>query len=67
MAFDQRIPKLKQIADGKHPDAGADQQLKAIDLLAKYAGLQKIEHSGPDDGEIVVRVIREKRAHVSDG
>jgi hypothetical protein len=44
LAFDQRIVRLKKIADGKIEGAGVDQQLKAIDMLAKYAGLQKIEH-----------------------
>jgi hypothetical protein len=43
MAFDRRIPRLKMIADGKLEGAGIDQQLKAIDMLARYGGLVKVE------------------------
>lgn len=43
LAFDKRIKRLTMIADGKIDGAGIEQQLKAIDMLAKYGGLQKIE------------------------
>lgn len=43
LAFEQRIPVLKKIADAKIPDVSVKDRLSAIDLLGKYAGLQKIE------------------------
>jgi hypothetical protein len=57
-AFDQRIKILKRIADGEAiqrvrvgdneaemvVSADVPDRIKAIDLLGKYAGLQKIEH-----------------------
>ena len=43
LAFDRRIPILEQIADGEL-EASVGERIKAIDTLAKYAGLQQIEH-----------------------
>lgn len=43
LAFEQRIPVLKQIADAKVKDASVKDRLSAMDLLGKYGGLQKVE------------------------
>jgi len=60
-AFADRVRHLRAIADDT--DASARDRLAALDLLGKYGGLQKIEHSGEDGGEILVRVIREQRVY----
>lgn len=55
-SFKKRIPILEDIADGKVAGALVSDRMKAVDLLGKYAGLQKVEHehSGPDGGPIPV-------------
>jgi hypothetical protein len=55
LAFHQRLKVLKQIADNEHEDA-AD-RIRAVDTLGKYGGIQKIEHTGADDGPIQVNVV----------
>jgi hypothetical protein len=39
LAFDQRLPLLKKIADAKIEGATIAERLKALDMLAKYGGL----------------------------
>jgi hypothetical protein len=55
LAFHQRLKVLKQIADNEHEDA-AD-RIRAVDTLGKYGGIQKIEHTGADDGPIQINVM----------
>lgn len=62
-AFGDRVKHLRAIADATA--SSPRDRLAAMDLLGKYGGLQKIEHTGLDDGAIVVRVIREARPRVS--
>ena len=56
LAFHQRLKVLKDIADGKIDASPAD-RIKAVDTLGKYGGIQKIEHTGADDGPIQVNVV----------
>lgn len=49
-SFAKRIKIAEQIADSKE-SSNAD-RLKALDLLAKYGGLMKVEHSGSDDAPL---------------
>jgi hypothetical protein len=50
-----RLKVLKQIADNERESA-AD-RIRAVDTLGKYGGIQKIEHTGADDGPIQVNVV----------
>lgn len=49
-SFDERIHVAEEIASS--PAYEASDRLRALDLLGKYAGLQKVEHTGEDSAPI---------------
>ena len=49
-SFAKRIKVAEQIADS--PTSSNADRLKALDLLAKYGGLLKVEHTGSDDAPL---------------
>jgi hypothetical protein len=49
-SFDERIHVAEEIASSAQYEAG--DRLRALDLLGKYAGLQKVEHTGEDSAPI---------------
>lgn len=61
-SFAARVKILRKIADDT--ESSQRDRLAAMELLGKYAGLQKIEHTGEDGDAILVRVIREARPRV---
>jgi hypothetical protein len=65
LAFEQRIPVLKKIADAKIADVSVEQRLKALDLLGKYGGLQKVETETKDT--TLADLMREAAAGDDDG
>jgi hypothetical protein len=46
-SFAERIAVLEEIADSR--DSSPSDRRAAVDTLGKYAGLQKVEHTGADD------------------
>jgi hypothetical protein len=53
-SFAERIKVLEEIAD--NPASSPSDRRAAVDTLGKYAGLQKVEHTGLDDAPVVFKL-----------
>jgi hypothetical protein len=53
-SFAERIKVLEEIAD--NPASSPSDRRAAVDTLGKYAGLQKVEHTGADDAPVVFKL-----------